>query len=642
MILLGHPSFFAFAYIYIVKLRRMLYNRTYFSKCATIVKGSNLNTGFNPVADLVYGRNNSRVLLYFDHSKIKEMVEDKTFSDISKLRHTLKITNASSLDFSQLHQVYGSQIDKAEKRRATSFDLIYFLIPETWDNGKGFDYTMNGFTVDFYDKTSYEIDKYISEDGVTWYKPVNGKSWKKDTEFTKTTDEQVALFIKSDKKNITKNGDTVIFTYFCCCNRSFANKNLSLKVLNNSLDYPVEVGTPVYFTKSGQICNTESDILQYAQYAQVQVKFPHNETNVEKKYNFRCEYVTDDKIYRSNPYTINDIDTGLDSIPITCDGVYSTDTLEEQLQLFESGKPSIIIGKQHFDIGCENISVDITDTFNKFIKGELANNGIGISFAPVFENSQSQIENYMGLFTNRTNSFFEPYVETIYEDSITDDRQNFVLGKINRLYLYTNIGGDLVNLDTLPTCSIDGTEYEVKQASKGVYYIEVTLPQNAFTAPTMLYDRWDGIIYQGERLNPVEMEFTTRPASSFFQLGNQMPEKANFTPTVYGINDSETIKRGDVRKICFLFKKDYAKNVGVFVDEVETRLYVKDGTAQVTVIPYIKTDRAYDCVYMMLDTSILIPNTYYLDVRVKYGMEIIEHHDILHFTIANEENNRYA
>ena len=158
----------------------------------------------------------------------------------------------------------------------------------------------------------------------------------------------------------------------------------------------------------------------------------------------------------------------------------------------------------------------------------------------------------------------------------------------------------------------------------------------------MLYDIWDGIVYQGETLSPVELEFTTKPASSYFKIGSSMPEKSTFTPTVYGINDSEEIKRGDLRKVCFIFKKDYAKNTAMVIDGVDARLYVMDGTAEVDVIPYLETNRAFTDTYIMIDTSMLIPNTYYMDVRVKYGMEMVEHHDILHFTIVNEENNKYA
>ena len=621
----------------------MLYYRTYLDKCATIVDGSKLNTGFNPVSELVYGRNISRFLLYFDESKIKCLVDDKVLPDLGNLRHTLKIKNASSLDFSQLHKVYGSQIDGAEKKRATSFDLIFFLIPEQWDNGKGFDYTMNCFTTDFYDKTTFEIDKYVSTDGVTWYKPLNGKKWSDESEFVRTFDDLVTFLIKSNKSVISNNGDEVIFTYSCDCGGLFANDNIKLKLLSKHVGFDVQLGKPIYFSKSGKVCNTGSDILRYAKYAQVKATFPKNDSNSFMFFNFICEYTINGKIYKSNPFVIRTMPSGdVSAVPIKTDGIYSTDTLDRQLHLFDDGGNSVIIAKQHFDVGCEDISVDITDTFNKFITGELHNYGIGIAFAPKFEWEGGCVENYVGLITNRTNSFFEPYVETVYLDSIKDDRQNFVLGRLNRLYLYANIGGDLVNLDQLPTCSVNGVEYQVKQASRGIYYIEIKLPSDAFSAPTMLYDTWDNIVYKGEQLSQVEMEFTTRPSSSFFNLGSQMPELGNFTPTVYGINDSEQIKRGDLRKVCFIFKKDYAKNTAVLIDDVEVRLYVMDGTAQVDVTPYLKTNRAFSDTYIMIDTSMLIPNTYYMDVRVKYGMEMIEHHDILHFTIVNEENNKYA
>ena len=141
----------------------------------------------------------------------------------------------------------------------------------------------------------------------------------------------------------------------------------------------------------------------------------------------------------------------------------------------------------------------------------------------------------MGILTNKTNSFFEPFVETTYDDVIADDRANFILGKDNRLYLYATIGGNLENLDVLPTCSVEGTEYEVKQASKGTYYINIKLPYNAYTAPTMLYDVWDGLVYHGENLSPVELEFTTKPANTFFNIGTALPDKLNITPTVMAL-----------------------------------------------------------------------------------------------------------
>ena len=117
--------------------------KTYISKYATIVSNSKINTGINPISELVYGKGNivSRGLVYFDHSRLSEFIEDGTMVDTSKMTHTLHITNASSLDFTQIHQCEGSSINDNKKIRATSFDLIFFLIPKEWDRGKGFDYT---------------------------------------------------------------------------------------------------------------------------------------------------------------------------------------------------------------------------------------------------------------------------------------------------------------------------------------------------------------------------------------------------------------------------------------------------------------------------------------------------------------------
>ena len=619
----------------------MYYQRTYLDKCATIVKGSEVNTGLNPVADLIWGKNNSRVLVYFDHHRIKSMVEDKVYPNISKLRHRLKITNAGSLDMSELHKIYASQIDANKKRRATSFDLIFFLIPELWDNGKGFDYSKNYFNSEYYDKKSYDYTLYKLEDGVNWYNARNGYPWKGTVDYQHSKDGLLDFYVKSDKLTVGGAGDSVVFTFYCKCNDVMNNAYLDFNIINNSLDNPCSMSNPICFAKNGQICHNETHKLKYGNYVEVKVDIPKNDSIKFKKHRFRIEYTIDGVTYKSSVYTISQLPAELKYYPSTDNGIYSTKTLEEELNKYEQGLDSIIIGKQHFDIGNENIDVDITTAFNKFLTGEWENCGIGIAFAPNIENSSSIYENYVGLLTNKTNSFFEPFVETTYDDVIKDDRANFVLGKENKLYLYSTIGGNLDNLDQMPTCTVNGLAHTVHQASKGIYYINIKYPNNAFTAPTMLYDRWDGLVYHGEELSPVELDFTTKSAYSYFNLGTSMPEQNAFTPSVYGIKDNEEIKRGDIRKICFLINKSYAKDVAVMIDEIEARLYIKDGTAQCDVIPYHKVNRAFVDNFIMLDTSILIPETYYIDVKIKYGMEEIEHHDVMHFKIVDDTNNRF-
>jgi hypothetical protein len=106
------------------------------------------------------------MLIYFDHSKIKEMVNDKTYADISKLKHYLKMTNAGSIDFTQLHSNDVSSISNTDKIRACSFDLIFFLIPQEWDGGKGFDYSKTMFNQDYYSPNA--TNRLVSYDGSNW------------------------------------------------------------------------------------------------------------------------------------------------------------------------------------------------------------------------------------------------------------------------------------------------------------------------------------------------------------------------------------------------------------------------------------------------------------------------------------------
>ena len=153
--------------------------KTYISKFDTIISNSKLNTGLNPISELVYGRDYivSRALLYFDHNKVKALMDGGIMGDMSKMKHTLHITNAGSIDFTQLHHCETSSINDNTKIRAVSFDLIFFLVPKPWDRGKGFDYTKNFFNHDFYTKNAVDPQRLISEDGCNWFQRMNGLPW---------------------------------------------------------------------------------------------------------------------------------------------------------------------------------------------------------------------------------------------------------------------------------------------------------------------------------------------------------------------------------------------------------------------------------------------------------------------------------
>ena len=115
--------------------------KTYFDKANTIVNNLNVNTGLNPVSELFYGgpvgeQSYSRLLFHFDETRIKALYTGGTFTDLTKLKHTLRLTNTASFDTGLLNGTMN------EKERASSFDLILFTINQDWDNGVGYDYNV--------------------------------------------------------------------------------------------------------------------------------------------------------------------------------------------------------------------------------------------------------------------------------------------------------------------------------------------------------------------------------------------------------------------------------------------------------------------------------------------------------------------
>jgi hypothetical protein len=295
-----------------------------------------------------------------------------------------------------------------------------------------------------------------------------------------------------------------------------------------------------------------------------------------------------------------------------------------------------IIATQHFNIGNEDINIDITSEINDIISGTTQNNGFMLCFDSKLEQTSKNIAQYVGFFTNNTNTFFKPYLETTYGDPIIDDRNEFILNKDNRLYFYSVIGGEFKNLDELPICRVNNTNYVPKQASKGVYYIDINLSQLNHQPNVMMYDIWSNLKYNGKPFREVELEFVTKDQNEYFNLGGSTIQKNRYVPTVYGVNFGEKINRGQKITINISPRVAYTTNTVTHITGMEYRLYVKEMNKEITVIEYDSIHRANDANYFTLFTDDLLPNEYYVDIKInRYDEEII-HKEKLKFTIVNE------
>lgn len=322
-------------------------------------------------------------------------------------------------------------------------------------------------------------------------------------------------------------------------------------------------------------------------------------------------------------------------------GVYSHEELVEEYNKYLSGgTDSIVVGVQHFDFGAENLEIDVT----KYVLDSLAsgkNYGLLLAYVPNLERIVLNKQQYVSFFTDLTNTFFHPYVECKYCDPIADDRANFCLGRKNRLYLYSSVEGEPVSLDEGIKCTIDGKEYEVKPGGKGAYYVEFVPDPSDFEAETIHYDVWSNLALNEEPIAEVEQEFAVNEASNFLSIGSKSAAPDRTVPQISGIDDAEELERGEIREIVVDFRKEYTTNRKQLLDRAEWRLYVKDANRELDVIDYQPVERAFLNNFFIINTEDLIPNDYFVDIKVMNGRETRYYKKVLRFRVVSNVTNRY-
>jgi len=315
-----------------------------------------------------------------------------------------------------------------------------------------------------------------------------------------------------------------------------------------------------------------------------------------------------------------------------------------------SGNPTVI-ATQHFDLGNENMEVDITDYVNGILTGN-TNYGLGVAYSRPFELTSTVSLQYVGFFTRHTQTFYEPYIDTVYSNHIVDDRNNFFLDKPNKLYLYVNLAGNPTNLDNLPSVTINDENGDVVQVfessavthvTKGVYSIDITIPTTSSSQKGHLYsDVWSDIVVNGVSRPDISLEFQLMDSFEYFNIGAADSLPKSVAVNVAGIKNQERIKRGDIRKVLVSTRIPYTVEQTQNITGLKYRLYVKEGMNEVTVVNFQPIEMASNYNYFLIDTQSLIPNTYYLDVLCESNLEVTTLKDVLNFTVISDSNLRMS
>lgn len=305
-----------------------------------------------------------------------------------------------------------------------------------------------------------------------------------------------------------------------------------------------------------------------------------------------------------------------------------------------------LIDSQEFQFGNEDIMFDMTKEIENRLNGLIETTGYIIAFSPDIELIGDLTENYsVGFFTRHTQTFYEPYLETSYDDLVHDDRSFFVDNFENTLYLYSYENGIPKNLDKLPTVDILDLNFDpilgytgisTCQVTKGIYECKID-GLTADTIPCMFYDKWTGLEIDGKVINDVENTFIMDNYSKRFDVGINSYEPNKYSFNFSGIKQDEKILSSDIRKINVQVKKAYSSNSQIFDLKCYYRVYVREGEIEVQVQDWTEINRTPNNYYFNLDMNDKIPNEYHVDFKVITNNETNTYKRELKFQVVSKK-----
>ena len=317
--------------------------------------------------------------------------------------------------------------------------------------------------------------------------------------------------------------------------------------------------------------------------------------------------------------------------------------------VFSEWSATTILTTQHFEDGNENLEMDVTEIVNSYLTGA-TNNGLGLAFNESLELSLLNNLEYAGFFTRHTQTTYEPHIETIYENTINDDRGNFYMDKLNKLYLYSTVAGVPTDVDDITTMSViindnldevfsTFTYTDITHEDQGVYSIELLVPTTEYGC--VLYeDVWSGITIKGVSRPSIELSFELKDSSEYYNINSDSTNPKDYTFNVSGIRSKEKIKRGDIRKVRIMARVPFTVDQQEVLDTLEYRLYVKEGQAEFTIIDYQPVELAFNYNYFLLDTESLVPQTYFMDIKSTSNYEVNTTKNIISFDITSQVDER--
>ena len=559
--------------------------RIYPEKSNTLASGlyKNYNAGQNAVTDLWYGgggtdtapdkRNSyTRFIVKFDLSDLQNKINSKEIIQSRVVSFRLKMKNCIPTD-KKLEPEY--EFDVLSKNIASSYDLICFPINKSWDQGRGYDLTR-----EFY------VAKSLGENPLVtgcsnWQYATTTTMWDGDGVYLDPTGYTYSGSVIQSGMTLTtalintKIYSPTVFGFITSASTTASTTNISATTIGNNTYVS-------YNPLSGDI-STESWY-----YSLLSTSFSGFGISI-------AEYSP--LVFINSGYT---------------EFYLSANTSVDNISLYSS---------QHFDIGNEDIDMDITSIVNDWLNGGSVNNGLGIAFRRDYELMSTSTRSIASFFTNNTNTAFKPFIEVVYDQSFVDDRLNMSNNRTGRLFLYTFSGNDTVNYFSASTVTIRSSGNAIvysgltpTQIGKGVYYVDVLM--SGASRGQQYKDIWEGVTFvPGVDKQDYSQYFTIQDNYYF----RNAPQVNSYSLVTYGIdNDSIISTEENIRIYCDL-RVNFSTNAPKTNYAIEYRMLMnyQDEVIPWTTINQAAIDRCPSN-YFDLQTNWLLHNqTYEIQFRVK-------------------------
>jgi hypothetical protein len=277
---------------------------------------------------------------------------------------------------------------------------------------------------------------------------------------------------------------------------------------------------------------------------------------------------------------------------------------------------------QHFSIGGEDVSMDVTAMVNDWLSGGSTNHGMCIAYRRDYELMSGNTRFISSFFTHNTNYAFKPYLEVVYDgQKIMDDRMQMTNNRRGRLFLYTFSGNSAANYFSASTVYIKDASNTVvhsgltpTQMEKGVYYVDV------FMSGTSRGQKYSDV-WQGVSFNP---PYDSQDITQSFSIRDNyytanIPDVNDYAVDVYGLQNGAILSNDEVIRVFCGLRVNYSLNSPTKSYNLKYRLVMNE---QEEVIPWTDVNQAVingeKTNYFLLDTSWLLHNqTYSMQLKIE-------------------------